>query len=65
MIWAIKSAVIGRITRAAYGTVIRIRYDPEDPGHRNRYVTRKPEGAIVGGCWSEIVEKVGDFFLNM
>ncbi|CAE6523685.1 unnamed protein product [Rhizoctonia solani] len=56
VIWASKLSVVGRVTRISYGTVVRTRYDPFNPEHQGRKVTRGNGGYEgVAGKWSEIV----------
>ncbi|EUC65714.1 heat shock 70 kDa protein 12A [Rhizoctonia solani AG-3 Rhs1AP] len=56
VIWASKLSVVGRVTRTSYGTVVRTRYDPSNPDHQGRKVTRGNGGyGGVAGKWSEIV----------
>lgn len=59
VIWAAKLAVVGRHTRVAYGTTVRTRYNPKDPEHEGRKVTRGHAGYDgVAGRWSEIIDAV-------
>lgn len=60
MIWAAKLAVVGRVTRVAYGTASWTPYDPSNPEHQSRKVYKRPEGYSVAGYWSEIVGKVSE-----
>ncbi|CUA75815.1 ER membrane protein complex subunit 1 [Rhizoctonia solani] len=56
VIWASKLSVVGRVTRTSYGTIVRARYDPSNPEHQGRKVTRGNGGYEgVSGKWSEIV----------
>ncbi|KAF8603201.1 hypothetical protein BDV93DRAFT_493856 [Ceratobasidium sp. AG-I] len=56
VIWAAKRAVVGRATRVSYGTIVRVRYDPFNPEHRGRKITRGIAGYDgVVGKWSEII----------
>ncbi|CAE6466461.1 unnamed protein product [Rhizoctonia solani] len=56
IIWASKLSVVGRVTRTAYGTIVRTRYDPSNPEHQGRKATRGNGGYQgVAGKWSEIV----------
>ncbi|CAE6336881.1 unnamed protein product [Rhizoctonia solani] len=56
VIWAAKLSVVGRVTRTAYGTTVRTRYDPLNPDHIDRKITRGNGGYQgVTGKWSEIV----------
>lgn len=58
VIWAAKLAVVGRVTRVAYGTLARARYDPSNPDHQGRSVIRSPQGHdVVLKLWSEIIQK--------
>ncbi|KAH7330579.1 hypothetical protein B0J17DRAFT_580271 [Rhizoctonia solani] len=59
IIWASKLSVVGRVTRTAYGTIVRTRYDPSNPEHQGRKATRGNGGyEAVAGKWSEIVAEV-------
>ena len=63
VIWAAKQAVVGRATRVSYGTIVRVRYDPLNPEHRGRKITRGIAGYDgVVGKWSEIIAEVRPIF---
>jgi hypothetical protein len=56
--WYIRRSVTGRAARFAYGTTIRLKYDPSNPTHVGRTVRHDVDGDFVNGFWSEIVKKV-------
>lgn len=61
VIWAVRLAVVGRITRVAYGIPVRELYDYSNLEHHGRTFTRRPQGDYVRGRWYEMIGKVGEF----
>lgn len=61
VIWAVNLAVVGRVTRSAYGVITRKPYDPSLPEHQGRNVIESDEGQRVDGYWSEMVGMVSEF----
>lgn len=57
VIWAIQLAVVGRVTRVAYGISTRIPYNPSNPEHQGRRLVRVPDGNFVSKRWYQLMGK--------